>query len=223
MRAVVLSHRAIAHELGLLEPWLDAVTQGGIERQFREDGGPELDGDADLLVVLGSPGSAADGHCGPAAAEEITAVRDWVEAGRPYFGVCFGSQVLARALGGSVRRRETTYRAYDTLPLAEGAPAALAGPWVTWHEDAVMAPPGSDVLATLPHADLAFRAGRAWGIQSHIEVTGNSLDRLLTALGADPDDSGPIMAALRRAEESAEPPQTRVNALLEAFSADALG
>src|SRR6476661_1161163 len=110
MRAVVLSHRAIAHELGLLEPWLDAVTQGQIQRQFREDGGPELDGDADLLVVLGSPGSAADGHCGPAAAEEITAVRDWVGAGRPYLGVCFGSQVLARALGGSVRRRETTYR-----------------------------------------------------------------------------------------------------------------
>src|SRR3954451_14045431 len=108
MRAVVLSHRSIAHELGLLEPWLDAVTQGRIERQFREDGGPHLDGDADLLVVLGSPGSVAGGHCAPAAAAEVTAVRAWVEAGRPYFGVCFGSQALALALGGSVQRRETT-------------------------------------------------------------------------------------------------------------------
>jgi GMP synthase-like glutamine amidotransferase len=222
MRAVVLSHRSIAHELGLIEPWLDAATQGRIERRFREDGVPLLDGSADLLVVLGSPGSVADGHCGPAAADEIAAVQAWVEADRPYFGICFGSQVLARALGGSVRRRETTYSAFGTLPITEGAPGPLAGPWVTWHEDAITAPPGSDVLVTLPHADLAFRAGRAWGIQSHVEVTSDSLERMLTALGAAPGDSDPVLAALRRAEASAEPPSERVDALLAAFGADAL-
>ena len=223
MRAVVLSHRSIAHELGLIGPWLDAVTQGRIERRFREDGVTLADGDADLLVVLGSPGSVADGHCAPGAADEIAAVRAWVEAGRPYLGICFGSQVLARALGGSVRRLEATYRAYRALPTAAGAPDSVAGPWVTWHEDAITAPPGSEVLASLPHADLAFRAGRAWGIQSHVEVTGDSLERMLAALGADPGDSGPIVLALRLAEVSAEPPQARVEALLGSFSSDARG
>jgi GMP synthase-like glutamine amidotransferase len=221
VRAVVLSHRAVAHELGHLEPWLDALTQGRIDRVFREDGDAELDGD--LLVVLGSPFSVADGHCAPWAAAEIDVVRAWVGAGRPYLGICFGSQVLARALGGSVHRRDETFRAYDVLPLAAGAPASLAGPWLTWHEDAVTAPPGSEVLATLPHADLAFRAGRAWAIQSHVEVTGDSLERMLAALDVEPSVGEPVVSALRRAEESADPPKARVAALLDDVAAAALG
>jgi GMP synthase-like glutamine amidotransferase len=221
VRAAVLSHRSVAGELGLLEPWLDALTRGRIERHHREDGPPDPAGD--LLVVLGSPYSVAGGHVAPWAPAEVDAVRSWVAAGRPYLGICFGSQVLALALGGSVHRRPETFRAYDALPLAAGAPAALAGPWVTWHEDAVTAPAGSEVLATLPHADLAFRAGRAWGLQSHVEVTGDSLERMLAALDADPADSEPIVTALRAAEESADPPKARVEALLDAFAAGALG
>ena len=69
----------------------------------------------------------------------------------------------------------------------------------------------------------AFRAGRAWGIQSHVEVTGDSLERMLAALDADPADCEPIVAALRRAEESADPPKARTAALLDDFAAVALG
>jgi GMP synthase-like glutamine amidotransferase len=223
VRAVVLSHRSIAHELGLLEPWLDAVTGGRVERRYREDGAPVPDGDADLLVVLGSPTSVADGHCSAAAVREIEQVRGWVAADRPYLGICFGAQVLARALGGTVRRMPETYRAYDTVPIAAGAPAALAGPWATWHEDAIASPPDAEVLVPLAHADTAFRRGRAWGIQSHVEVTGDSFERMLAGLHVDPAEAGPMVTALRAAEESAEPPAARIDALLAAFAADALG
>ncbi len=221
MRAVVLSHRSIAHELGLLEPWLDELTDGRVQRRYREDGAAVPDSDADLLVVLGSPASVADGYCSAAAAREIEEVRSWVASDRPYLGICFGAQVLARALGGTVRRMPTTYRAYDTVPITEGAPAALAGPWVTWHEDAITSPADAEVLVPLTHADTAFRRKRAWGIQSHVEVTGDSLQRMLAGLHVDAAEAGPMVTALRRAEESAEPPSARIGALLAAFAADA--
>ena len=55
--AVVLSHRAVAHELGPLGDWLEA--RGfDVDRLHREDE-PELPDAADLLVVLGSPGTGA--------------------------------------------------------------------------------------------------------------------------------------------------------------------
>lgn len=221
MRAVVLSHRSIAHELGLLEPWLDEVTQGRIERLYREDGAAGPDDGADLLIVLGSPTSVADGHCAAPAKREIEAVRAWVEADRPYVGICFGGQVLARALGGRVRRMEASYRSYGVLPLTRGAPAELAGPWVTWHEDAIAAPPDTEVLAALPHADIAFRARRAWGLQSHIELTSDLLEQMAAALGTDPEESIELVEALQLEEKSAEPPAERVDALLRAFADDA--
>jgi GMP synthase-like glutamine amidotransferase len=163
----------------------------------------------------------ADGHCAPEAVPEIDQVRSWVAADRPYLGICFGAQVLARALGGTVRRMPTTYRAYDTVPIADGAPAALAGPWATWHEDAITSPPDAEVLVPLPHADTAFRRGRAWGIQSHVEVTGDSLARMLAGLSVDPAEAEPMVAALRRAEASAEPPAARIEGLLATFTRDA--
>jgi len=223
MRAVVLSHRSIAHELGLLEPWLDEVTHGRVVRRYREDGasGPDVDEHADLLVVLGSPASVAHGHCTAPAQREIETVRAWVEADRPYLGICFGSQVLARALGGSVRRMEATHRSYAVLPTTPGAPAALAGPWTTWHEDAISAPAETEVLAALPHGDIAFRTGRAWGIQSHVELTSDLLEQMAADLGTDPEASGELVEAMRLEEKSAQPPSDRVDALLRAFAEDA--
>jgi GMP synthase (glutamine-hydrolysing) len=213
--AVVLSHRATAHELGHLEPWLDdnGIT---VTHLYREDR-PELP-DADLLVVLGSPSSVATGYCEPAAQAEIDEVTKWVDADRPYFGICFGAQVLAMARGGAVERLPTTFRGFVDLESTSGRP--FDGPWLVWHNDAIAAPPSAQVLGHLPHADLIFREGRAWGVQPHIEVTPDSLDRMGIALGAAPDVRGPLVDALRADEVNAA---LRARALLDAFLATALG
>jgi GMP synthase (glutamine-hydrolysing) len=219
VQVAVVSHTAIAHELGLLEPWVDEISGGRVRRLYREDGvsASDLQG-ADLLIVLGSPGSVATGHCPPAAQHEIELVKEWVEADRPYLGICFGAQVLACALGGSVRRMAQTYRAYDPLPLEPDAPASLAGPWVLWHEDAITRPESSTPLAVLPHADIAFRQGRAWGLQAHVEVTAQSLERMLFALGVDPDIAAPYLQDVHDAEASADPPAHRARRLLNDFA-----
>ena len=184
MRAVVLSHRGVADELGHVGDWLE---DGGfvVERVYREDQ-PSLP-TADLLVVLGSPNSVAEGFCQPPARGEIEAVRQWVTADRPYLGICFGAQVLSCALGGSVRRMPSTFRAFAELDCIAPTISELSGRWAVWHEDAITAPPGSEVLARLPHADAAFRVGRAVGLQPHIEFTSSIVERLATTVKL-PDD-----------------------------------
>lgn len=175
LSAVVLSHGNVAHELGHLEPWLE---RHGffVRRIFREDK-PELP-DADLLIVLGSPNSVATGYCESPGEAEIVMASEWIQRDRPYLGVCFGAQVLARALGGSVRRMSETYRSFAPMTLAGNAPQSLDGSWPLWHEDAISAPCGSTVLATVPHADTVFVHGTAWGVQPHIEFTPDAVARL---------------------------------------------
>jgi GMP synthase (glutamine-hydrolysing) len=213
-RALVLSHDWIAHELGHLEPWFDrhgfTVTRVHRER-------PQPTPDADLLVVMGSPGSVADGYATPPDAVETAFVGDWVGRGRPYLGLCFGAQVLAAATGGSVQRMSTPFNGYVEMDLTPDAPDALAGPWLTWHEDALAAPPAGDVLGRRDHADLAFRVGRAWGLQSHVEVTPDIAERMLVGL-AVPELQYAVTLAVMRGH--ADRDAARAAALLDAFLED---
>ena len=209
-RAVVLSHHDIAHELGHLGPWLDR--RGFlVERVYR--GEAQSIPDADLLIVMGSPTSVATGHCLAPAEDEIRLVKEWVESGRPYLGLCFGAQVLARALGGEVTRMEHTFRGYVDLSSNEAADAGVTGSWVVWHDDAITAPPGAEVLAALPHADLVFKVGNAWGLQPHIEVSPESLARMAIALGAPASAYDPLVTAVA---SDADPSPARVNQFLDA-------
>ena len=208
-RAVVLSHHDIAHELGHLGPWLDR--RGfALERIYREE--PRSLPDADLLIVMGSPTSVATGHCLEPAEDEIRLVKEWVESGRPYLGLCFGAQVLARALGGEGTRMEHTFRGYVDLSSNKAADAGVTGSWMVWHDDAITAPPGAEVLAALPHADLVFRVGNAWGLQPHIEVSPESLERMAIALGAPVSAYDPLVMALAADEE---PSSARVHQFLD--------
>lgn len=184
MKTVVLSHRGVADDLGHIGTWL-ASRSSSVVRVFREDS-PAIP-DADLLVVLGSPNSVAEGYCESPAVDEIDAVRRWIEADRPYIGICFGAQVLAKALGGSVTRMDCTYRDYVEFETAVDAPSEVAGRWAVWHEDAITAPIGTTVLARLPHADTMFRSGRAWGIQPHIEFDASIVEQLARVVGLDDD------------------------------------
>lgn len=212
-RVVVLAHRDIAQELGHLEPWLDEHSYV-IERVYRGD--EELIDNADLLIVMGSPSSVAAGHLLAPAEKEISMVREWVATGRPYLGLCFGAQVLAKALGGEVNRLERTFRDYVDCTSGLASEVSFEGPWVVWHDDAITAPPGAEVFARLPHADLAFRAGNAWGFQPHIEVTPASLQRMAIALGAPEAAYEPLVAALAADEIGLRPARARVAQFLEA-------
>lgn len=195
-KAAVLAHRSVAGELGTLEPWL---TERGfvIERLWREDGTPSPD--ADLLIVLGSPASVAVGHETPWAWDELDLVRNWLDSDRPYLGVCFGAQMLARALGGSVERMPRMQRGFVDVEWSDGS---MRGPWGLSHEDAIVSAGSGTVLGRLPHAIAVFGSDNAWGIQPHIEFTAPIVERLADGLGVRRERFAATIDALSADEDA---------------------
>ncbi len=149
---------------GLIGEWLDA--RGISWRVSRPVDEPTLGG-AGAIISLGSSMSAYWQE--PAwIASECELLAHTADTGVPVLGICFGAQVLARALGGRVAPAATPEIGWVQ---PESDQPQLTGPYLTWHFDAITPPPGADVLATTPHAVQAFTRGRAIGLQFHPEVT----------------------------------------------------
>jgi len=109
-------------------------------------------------------------------------LRDAAEAGHPLFGICYGHQLIAHALGGEVgynpRGREMGTVSVATLPGAAGDPLfdGLGGDFAahaTHLQTVVAPPPRATVLARSGLDDCqAFRWGdAAWGVQFHPEFS----------------------------------------------------
>lgn len=101
-------------------------------------------------------------------------VRSLVDRGLPVLGVCFGHQVLAHALGGTVAGMddyELGYREVEQVtadPWFEGVP----DPFLAFqtHSDTVTdLPAGATLLAENDRGVQAFRYGSAVGVQFHPE------------------------------------------------------
>ncbi|MEY3733134.1 MAG: hypothetical protein RL347_493 [Actinomycetota bacterium] len=200
--AVVISNPTVGAELGHLGDWLDD-NDFEVRRLVRDDLlAPDAADGADLLIVLGSEWTLArpmDGATDPpqaaaAISAEIELVRRWVMKDRPMLGICFGGQLLSRALGGNVTRQPAAHIAWET-PTTDID--ALRAPWVLLHNDAFTVPPGAELLAEADHAPVAFRHGRAWGVQFHPEVDAVILQQMFDDVGTARGVSEPEVAALR--------------------------
>lgn len=205
--AVVISNPTVGAELGHLEPWLRA-NGFDVRRLVRDDILPaDAADDADLVVILGSEWTLARTmdapHDPPQAAAAIAAetalVRRRVQQDKPLLGICFGGQMLSRALGGQVTRQEAAHIAWET---PETDVDELRAPWVLLHNDAFTVPPGAELLAEADHAPIAFRHGRAWGVQFHPEVNAEILAQVFDDVGTPREVATPQVDALRaRADE----------------------
>ncbi len=99
------------------------------------------------------------------------------DLGVPVFGICYGFQAMAQALGGTVARTGTSEYGRTELNVIGGElHSDLPGTQPVWmsHGDAVTAAPnGFDVVATstgAPVAGFENRARRLAGVQYHPEV-----------------------------------------------------
>jgi GMP synthase (glutamine-hydrolysing) len=150
---------------------------------YRGDAVPRLDELAGL-VVLGGPMGVGDTEQHPHLAGEIDLLAAAVAADVPVLGVCLGAQLLACALGGEVSPTGTTEVGLGSVTLTPAGerdgmlgPSGRRLPVLHWHEDTFTIPPGAELLASSNQCvNQAFRLGRAYGLQFHVE-----LDAALTA------------------------------------------
>jgi len=138
---------------------------------------PDL-GAVDGLVVFGGAESVTEIDRYPALQEEAEFLRAAVERELPVLGVCLGAQLLAHALGGSVRRLPR--RAVRWVELERVADDELLPDpvWALhWNEDAIEPPPAAvELLDRGGLGCAAFRIGSAWGVQFHADVDAATLD-----------------------------------------------
>ncbi len=139
---------------------------------------PSLD-QVDGIVSFGGEQAAWD----PALAPEVELIREAVEREIPFLGVCLGSQLLARATGGSnerLQRRLVTWAPLRVIaedPVLGQVPPGAHG--LHWNEDGFEPPPHAVEIYQRPPGGRAegFRVGRlAWGVQFHPEVDQAALD-----------------------------------------------
>jgi GMP synthase-like glutamine amidotransferase len=196
--AAVIANPRIAADLGFLGEWLE--DRGiGVHRLIRDDVLPiDAADDADVLIVMGSIWTLADGHrtdeYANAIDAEVDLVQRWVRDDRPMLGICFGGQVLSTALGGTVTRMPQRMIAWQT-PASEHA--ALRAPWALWHEDRFSIPERARPLAMAPHAPMGIATHRAWGVQFHPEFTADIISALAEDLHTPDEHAKPMIDVAR--------------------------
>jgi len=178
--------------------------------------GPE---DADLFIVLGSPNAVYERDRLGWIEAEIDLVRRLLAADRMVFGICFGAQVLATALGSTVRATGTRHCGWQRMESPEAEPL-WEGPWFRWHGDTFDLPRGARALATAGGLVQAFEYGRHLGVAFHPEVDAPTLEAwsvdgraALVETGFDPEAF--LVEAVAGVPQSHPNRQRLVQAVLE--------
>ena len=179
----------------------------------RPDEWPALAGH-DLVLLLGSEWSVYWPEVAHHVAAEVALIREAHDQGVPQFGICFGNQSMAHALGGTVERARMPeigwYEVVSDVP-----EHIAAGPWMQWHSDVVTVPGAATELARSVVGPQAWQMGRNFATQFHPEANETMLVRWTTGAGAD---------ELERFGSSAEQvlAQTRANTAVSRDHADHL-
>jgi GMP synthase-like glutamine amidotransferase len=180
----------------LAAPGLNFSTWRVLDDEFPPDA-PAID----AWVVTGSRCGVYDGF--PWIDRLEAWLRGAIARGLPIVGVCFGHQVIARALGGDVRKFDGGWnvglKEYERV----GEPGGYR--LLAWHQDQVLSPPnGARVVARAERCRYAgFRIGEAvLTYQAHPEFTPAYLRGLLDARGdlVGPDVTDEALRSLERGD-----------------------
>ncbi|MEM7582204.1 MAG: gamma-glutamyl-gamma-aminobutyrate hydrolase family protein [Acidobacteriota bacterium] len=135
------------------------------------------------LLLSGSELSAAQQN--PRDDELCDLIRSFVDAGKPVFGICYGEQMLARAVGGRCRRAAVPEFGWKRVairpnPLFQGLDELI--PVHSHYDEVYDLPPSCERIAwTDDCAVQAFqlRDRPVWGVQFHPEMSYDEGSRMM--------------------------------------------
>lgn len=140
---------------------------------------------AEGWIITGSKHGVYEDHAWLPPLEAL--IREIAAAHRPLLGICFGHQVIAKALGGEVVKSDFGWIIGRQVYDMDGAQIALNA----WHQDQITRlPDGADITATGPGCPIAgFAIGaHIRTYQAHPEFDRDVTEGLLTyRAGAVPD------------------------------------
>jgi GMP synthase-like glutamine amidotransferase len=173
------------------------------------------------IVVMGGAMGVYEHETHPWLAAELELIGEAAQAGRAYWGVCLGAQLLAAALGARVAPGPRPELGVLPVHLTEAAAAdpvfsAAPGSFSTlqWHGDTYELPAGAIQLArSSAFEQQAFALGRAYALQFHLEVDSALAERWIAipAYVAEleqldgPGAAARMLAQVRQAEAQSVP------------------
>jgi GMP synthase-like glutamine amidotransferase len=160
----------------------ELLARGGELVRIEVDAGQRLPDwrEFDGIVAMGGPMGAYEDDRLPWLADERRLIAEAVGSGVPFWGVCLGAQLLAASLGAHVARGPEPEIGVLEVQLTDEGGAdpvfGLAPPTfraLQWHADTFDLPVGAVRLARSDaYENQAFRVGRAYAVQFHIEIGG---------------------------------------------------
>jgi len=205
LKIVVALRHVPFEDLGTFEPLL---RQRGYDVRYHDVGVDNMSTidlqHVDLLAVLGGPIGAEQLREYPFLRDEIELIRARLASRQPMLGICLGAQLIASALGASVR--PMGHKEIGFAPLTLTTPGqlspirALDGVDVLhWHGDRLDLPAGATLLAYTAQCDTqAFMVGpTTLALQFHPEFDHRRMEQWLIGHALELQAAGVSTASLR--------------------------
>jgi GMP synthase-like glutamine amidotransferase len=166
-------------------------------RFYRGDPLPKVEA-VDGLIIMGGPMNIYESEQYPWLISEKQFIAQFVQTGRPVFGVCLGAQLLSDVLGGKVfphRLREIGWADVDFTAeaLAHFPFLPQSIPVLHWHGDTYTLPPGARRIAQNEWCkEQAFLwKEQVLALQFHLEAASDECGQFLRFSGSDLAKAGP--------------------------------
>lgn len=168
-----------------------------LTRLYRDEVLPAQE-DFDWLVVMGGPMGVKDVALFPWLLDERRFILETIQSDKMVLGICLGAQLIASALGATVRANdEKEIGWFPIFPSPLAPSTSIASVFAEsvdvfhWHADTFDIPPGAQ---TLVESQACVNQGfilddRVVGLQFHLESTAESIAALIEHCSDELDDS----------------------------------